>query len=54
MVKARYEALAKDGGARAVNKAIFKKQKKLSQSDKKSRPGGRPLKKQKNVGNYRG
>jgi ribosomal RNA-processing protein 36 len=37
-MKARYEALAKEGGARAVKKAILKKQKKVSQSEKRSRP----------------
>ena len=44
VMKARYEALAKEGGARAVKKAILKKQKKVSQSEKRSRP----YKKQKN------
>ena len=38
VMKARYEALAKEGGARAVKKAILKKQKKVSQSEKRSRP----------------
>jgi ribosomal RNA-processing protein 36 len=38
MTKARYEALAKEGGARAVKKAKLKKQKKVSQSEKRSRP----------------
>ena len=38
VMKARYEALAKEGGARAVKKAILKKQKKVSQKEKRSRP----------------
>ena len=38
VMKARYEALAKEGGSRAVKKAILKKQKKVSQSEKRSRP----------------
>jgi ribosomal RNA-processing protein 36 len=38
VMKARYEALAKEGGARAVKKAILKKQTKVSQSEKRSRP----------------
>jgi ribosomal RNA-processing protein 36 len=38
VMKARCEALAKEGGARAVKKAILKKQKKVSQSAKRSRP----------------
>jgi ribosomal RNA-processing protein 36 len=38
VMKARYEALAKEGGARAVKKAILKKQKKVSQREKRSRP----------------
>lgn len=37
-MKARYEAIAKEGGARAVKKAILKKQKKVSQNEKRSRP----------------
>jgi len=37
-MKARYEALAKEGGQRAVKKAIEKKQKKVSQKEKRSRP----------------
>ncbi|KAF5385210.1 hypothetical protein D9615_001491 [Tricholomella constricta] len=40
LVKARYEALAADGGKRAVKKAIDKKQKKIGQKEKKSRPYG--------------
>jgi ribosomal RNA-processing protein 36 len=39
VMKARYEALAKEGGARAVKKAILKRQRKVSQSEKRSRPG---------------
>ncbi|KAF8807361.1 DUF947-domain-containing protein [Phlegmacium glaucopus] len=46
VTKARYEALAKEGGTRAVKKAILRKQKKVSQSEKRSRP----YKKQKSVG----
>lgn len=38
VTKARFEALAKDGGQRAVKKAIAKKQKKVSQQEKRSRP----------------
>jgi ribosomal RNA-processing protein 36 len=38
IVQARYEALAKEGGQRAVKKAIEKKQKKESQKEKRSRP----------------
>ncbi|CAA7265840.1 unnamed protein product [Cyclocybe aegerita] len=38
LVKARYEALAQEGGQRAVQKAIEKKQKKESQKEKRSRP----------------
>ncbi|EDR14971.1 uncharacterized protein LACBIDRAFT_300621 [Laccaria bicolor S238N-H82] len=38
LTQARYEALAADGGSRAVKKAIEKKQKKVSQKEKKSRP----------------
>lgn len=37
-MQARYEALAKEGGQRAVKKAIEKKQKKESQKEKRSRP----------------
>jgi len=40
LVRARYEALAA-GGKGAVKKAIEKKQKKISQKEKKSRPFGR-------------
>ncbi|KAJ6621701.1 hypothetical protein B0H10DRAFT_2017111 [Mycena sp. CBHHK59/15] len=61
LVRARYDALAAEGGKRAVKKAIEKKQKKLGQKEKKSRPfakgsdlkrtsvqdeGGRPEKRQ--------
>jgi ribosomal RNA-processing protein 36 len=35
---ARYEALAAEGGKRAVKRAIEKKQKKISQREKRSRP----------------
>ncbi|KAK7059009.1 rRNA biogenesis protein rrp36 [Paramarasmius palmivorus] len=38
LAKARYEALASDGGQRAVKKAIEKKRKKISQKEKRSRP----------------
>ncbi|EGN98382.1 hypothetical protein SERLA73DRAFT_183354 [Serpula lacrymans var. lacrymans S7.3] len=38
LTKARYEAIAADGGKRAVKKAIEKKQKKIGQKEKKSRP----------------
>lgn len=38
VVQARYEALAKEGGQRAVKRAIEKKQKKASQKEKRSRP----------------
>lgn len=38
VVQARYEALAKEGGQRAVKRAIEKKQKKESQKEKRSRP----------------
>lgn len=37
-VKARYEMLATAGGQRAVKKAIDKRQKKISQKEKRSRP----------------
>jgi ribosomal RNA-processing protein 36 len=40
LVRARFEALAA-GGDRAVKKAIEKKQKKISQKEKKSRPFAR-------------
>lgn len=36
--KARFEAIAAQGGARAVKKTIEKKQKKIAQKEKKSRP----------------
>lgn len=42
--RARYEALSAAGGRQAVKKAIEKKQKKISQKEKRSRPfakGGR-------------
>ncbi|THV07740.1 DUF947-domain-containing protein [Dendrothele bispora CBS 962.96] len=38
LVKARYDALAENGGQSAVKKAIDKKRKKISQKEKKSRP----------------
>jgi len=38
LVQARYEALAADGGKRAVKRAMEKKQKKIGQKEKKSRP----------------
>jgi len=37
-VRARYEAIAEEGGKRAVKKAIEKRQKKIGQKEKKSRP----------------
>ncbi|KAH7921317.1 DUF947-domain-containing protein [Leucogyrophana mollusca] len=41
LTKARYEAIANAGGKRAVKKAIEKKEKKISQKEKKSRPFAR-------------
>ena len=41
ILKARYEAMAAEGGKRAVKKAIEKKQKKISQKETKSRPFAR-------------
>ncbi|KII93750.1 hypothetical protein PLICRDRAFT_171465 [Plicaturopsis crispa FD-325 SS-3] len=41
LVRARYEALAASGGKGAVKKAIEKKQKKIGQKEKKSRPFAR-------------
>ena len=41
MLKARYEAMAAEGGKRAVKKAIEKKQKKVSQKETRSRPFAR-------------
>lgn len=38
LVRVRYEALAAEGGGRAVKKAMEKRQKKISQKEKKSRP----------------
>ncbi|KAJ3532522.1 hypothetical protein NM688_g7407 [Phlebia brevispora] len=38
LTRARYDALAESGGKRAVKKAIEKKQKKVSQKEKKRRP----------------
>jgi ribosomal RNA-processing protein 36 len=40
-MRARYEALAAVGGNGAVKKAIQKKQKKIGQKEKKSRPFAR-------------
>jgi ribosomal RNA-processing protein 36 len=40
-LKARYDAMAAEGGKRAVKKAIQKKQKKISQKETKSRPFAR-------------
>ncbi len=40
LTEARYEALAASGGERAVKKAIEKRQKKIGQKEKKSRPFG--------------
>ena len=37
-MQARYKALAAEGGKRAVKKAIEKRQKKIGQKEKKSRP----------------
>lgn len=47
LVRARYDELAERGGSKAVKKAIAKKQKKVAQSEKRSRPyeaNGRPNK----------
>jgi ribosomal RNA-processing protein 36 len=41
LVRARYDALAATGGKSAVKKAIEKKQKKITQKEKKSRPFAR-------------
>ncbi|SJL05261.1 related to rRNA biogenesis protein RRP36 [Armillaria ostoyae] len=41
LTRARYDALAQSGGERAVKKAIEKKQKKIGQKEKKSRPFGK-------------
>jgi ribosomal RNA-processing protein 36 len=38
LTKARYDALAASGGSHAVKRAIERKQKKISQRQKKSRP----------------
>jgi ribosomal RNA-processing protein 36 len=38
VTRARYEALAAEGGNRAVKRAMEKKQKKTSQKEKRSRP----------------
>ncbi|KIY53375.1 DUF947-domain-containing protein, partial [Fistulina hepatica ATCC 64428] len=38
LVRARYEALAAEGGNRAVKKAVEKKRKKIGQKEKKTRP----------------
>ncbi|KAI0322649.1 hypothetical protein OF83DRAFT_541926 [Amylostereum chailletii] len=42
LLKARYDAMAAEGGRKAVKKAIEKKQKKISQKETKSRPFARP------------
>ncbi|KAL1681466.1 hypothetical protein EV122DRAFT_260851 [Schizophyllum commune] len=53
LAKARYDALAKEGGKSAVSKAIDKKRKKIAQKEKKARPfakgqgGDRPVKRRK-------
>jgi len=41
LLKARYDAMAAEGGKRAVKKVIEKKRKKLSQKETKSRPFSR-------------
>ncbi|KAK0208050.1 hypothetical protein DFS33DRAFT_1484493 [Desarmillaria ectypa] len=41
LTRARYDALAQSGGERAVKKAIEKRQKKIGQKEKKSRPFGK-------------
>ncbi len=38
VMEARYEALAAEGGKRAVKKAIEKRQKKIGQREKRRRP----------------
>lgn len=38
LIRARHDALAEQGGKLAVRKAIEKKQKKISQKEKKRRP----------------
>ncbi|KZT37397.1 hypothetical protein SISSUDRAFT_1062856 [Sistotremastrum suecicum HHB10207 ss-3] len=38
LLRARYEAIAESGGSRAVKKIIEKKQRKIAQKEKKSRP----------------
>ncbi|KAF7306896.1 hypothetical protein MIND_00482100 [Mycena indigotica] len=48
IMRARYEALASEGGSRAVKKAIEKKQRKIGQKEKKSRPFGKGLKRVRN------
>ncbi|KAL1739973.1 hypothetical protein HDZ31DRAFT_68403 [Schizophyllum fasciatum] len=53
LAKARYDALAKEGGRSAVSKAIDKKRKKIAQKEKKARPfakgqsSDRPVKRRK-------
>jgi len=44
LLKARYDAMAAEGGKRAVRKAIEKRRKKLSQHETKSRPFSRVTK----------
>jgi ribosomal RNA-processing protein 36 len=41
LLKARYDAMATEGGKRAVKKAIEKRRQKLSQRETKSRPFSR-------------
>lgn len=38
VMQARFEALAKEGGQKAIRKAIEKKGKKMSQKERRSRP----------------
>jgi len=38
VTRARYDALAVEGGKRAIKKAIEKKRKKINQREKRSRP----------------
>lgn len=38
LMKARYDALTAEGGKRAVKKVIEKRQKKIGQKEKRSRP----------------
>jgi ribosomal RNA-processing protein 36 len=43
LLKARYDAMAAEGGKQAVKKAIEKKRRKQSQSETKSRPFSRSM-----------